>query len=380
MPYLPLESEPLFVPGRLCLFGEHSDWASEHGLHEGACLVIGTDQGLSAVARPAQDFVVNSLVPDRLGRPSGRRREMRCAWDARTLLEAARDRDEFFRYCAGVACEVRNTYGVGGLELRIRAMDLPLRKGVSSSAAVCILVAQAFDRVYRLGLSRRQMMELAYRGERCTGSQCGRMDQACVYGKTPVMLHFRHADELHVEPMDTRGELFLFFVDLAGEKDTVRILHDLQAAYRASRNLQRALGEENLRLVARAREALRLGQAETLGALMTEAQALFDAHVAPHSPEQLASPRLHAVLDCPALREHVLGGKGVGSQGDGTAQFVARSEADRQAAIEALLTRFPDMRAFPLTIVPQSAAAPERPIHALPHPPSLWTPRRLSQR
>ena len=33
----------------------------------------------------------------------------------------------------------------GGLDLRITSMDLPLRKGVSSSAAVCILVAKAFD-------------------------------------------------------------------------------------------------------------------------------------------------------------------------------------------------------------------------------------------
>ena len=33
----------LSVPGRLCLFGEHSDWAAEYGIHKGFCLVIGTD-------------------------------------------------------------------------------------------------------------------------------------------------------------------------------------------------------------------------------------------------------------------------------------------------------------------------------------------------
>ena len=42
----------LFVGGRLCLFGEHSDWAAEYGRHKGYCLVIGTDQGLTAVAQP----------------------------------------------------------------------------------------------------------------------------------------------------------------------------------------------------------------------------------------------------------------------------------------------------------------------------------------
>lgn len=50
----------LFVPGRLCLFGEHSDWAGalrarRPGLAPGRCLVAGTDQGLRAVAERAAD-------------------------------------------------------------------------------------------------------------------------------------------------------------------------------------------------------------------------------------------------------------------------------------------------------------------------------------
>lgn len=34
------------------------------------------------------------------------------------------------------------------------------------------------------------------------------------------------------------------------------------------------------------------------------------------------------------MKPHIWGGKGVGSQGDGTAQFIARSEADQQTIIE----------------------------------------------
>jgi UTP-glucose-1-phosphate uridylyltransferase len=40
------------------------------------------------------------------------------------------------------------------------------------------------------------------------------------------------------------------------------------------------------------------------------------------------------VLGLAALRPHIWGGKGVGSQGDGTAQLLARSATDQQAAIE----------------------------------------------
>ena len=346
------ESIELFVPGRLCLFGEHSDWASQYGRHPGHCVVIGTDQGLSAVACPSEQFVVETPLPDALGRPSGRTRQMSCAWKAETLLDAATDEQEFFRYCAGVAHEMSSRPGVtGAIDLRITSMDLPLRKGVSSSAAVCILIAKAFDAVYELGLFPHELMEIAYLGERLTGSQCGRMDQACIYGKTPVLLTFQKSVDVRVEPVFPGREIPMFFVDLAGKKDTVKILADLQGHYLQDRNIQRGLGPHNERIVRGAYRALGDGDAEWLGRLMIEAQDNFDRLVAPGSPEELASPLLHQLLAWPDLRPHIHGGKGVGSQGDGTAQFVARSDEHRDEAIRKISAAFEQMRCFPLTVL-----------------------------
>ena len=343
----------LFVPGRLCLFGEHADWAAEFGLHTGFCLVIGTDQGLAATAAPSDAFAVETQLPDDHGRPTGRSRRMDCPWQPQMLLDAARDRDEFFRYCAGVAHEIaRNPSVTGGIDLRITKMDLPLRKGVSSSAAVCILVAKAFDAVYGLGLFPHELMEVAYRGERLTGSQCGRMDQACIYGKTPVLLTFQKSDDIRVEPLFPHETIYMLIVDLAGKKNTRRILADLHDAYLKDGGLQRALGDENERIVRQAYQALTAGDAAQLGRLMTEAQGTFDELVAPHSREELASPKLHEVLAEEAIAGCVYGGKGVGSQGDGTAQLVARSQADRDAAMKAIVERHPEMECFPLTISP----------------------------
>ncbi|MCD6364549.1 MAG: GHMP kinase [Planctomycetes bacterium] len=348
-----LERVELFVPGRLCLFGEHSDWAAEFGLHKGFCLVIGTDQGLWAQARAGETFLVETQLPDEFGRATGRTRQMSCPWDTQTLLAAAKDQAEFFRYCAGVAYEMSRRSGVtGGIDLRITDMDLPLRKGVSSSAAVCILMAKAFDAAYKLGLFPHELMEIAYRGERLTGSQCGRMDQACIYGKTPVLLTCQKSADIRVEPLFPSGRIHMFFVDLAGEKDTVKILADLRDAYLKSPDLQKALGAENERIVRQAYRALSSGDAEELGRLMSEAQAIFDELVAPHSPEQLASVKLHKVLAHEGISEHLYGGKGVGSQGDGTAQLVARSAADCDEAMSKIQAAYPHMRCFPLTIGP----------------------------
>ena len=57
---------------------------------------------------------------------------------------------------------------------------------------------------------------------------------------------------------------------------------------------------------------------------MIEAQRVFDELVAPACPSELMSPGLHEILANRTARCLTWGGKGVGSQGDGTAQFICR--------------------------------------------------------
>jgi galactokinase len=195
-------------------------------------------------------------------------------------------------------------------------------------------------------------MELAYAGERRTGSECGRMDQVCAFGRRVTALHF-DADRLEVEPLEIGAALHLLIVDLRRGKDTRRILADLNACFpdapgSLAAGVRDALGPANARLVGQAREALEAGDPPALGALMLEAQALFDAQVAPASPAELAAPRLHAVLAHPALRELACGAKGVGSQGDGCAQIVTRGPEQR-TRLAAVLERDLDVRCWPLT-------------------------------
>src|SRR5690606_4860381 len=51
------------------------------------------------------------------------------------------------------------------------------------------------------------------------------------------------------------------------------------------------------------------------------------------------------------LKPHIYGGKGVGSQGDGSAQFIARSAADQKAVME-ILERDLGLSALELTLEP----------------------------
>ena len=55
-------------------------------------------------------------------------------------------------------------YSVRGLVVENYRTDLPIRKGLSSSAAACVLTARAFNRLYDLKLTVQDEMECAYLG------------------------------------------------------------------------------------------------------------------------------------------------------------------------------------------------------------------------
>ncbi len=342
----------LFVPGRVCLFGEHSDWAGGHrrtnsAIVPGLVIISGTNQGMYARCRKHPgELVVRSTLTD------GTVTET-----FRVPMELARLQQEaaaggFFSYAAGVAAYMLDFFGVDGLEIDNYKTTLPVKKGLSSSAAFCVLVARAFNQAYQLGLTTRAEIEAAYQGEIATPSRCGRMDQGCAYGQIPVMMAF-DGDRIQVTPLRPGGDFYLLVADLCGKKDTVRILSDLNAAFPFAKSardkeVHQCLGSENRRILERARCAVEAGDAAGLGALMTEAQAVFDQHLMPVC-EELRSPRLHNVLADPQVARWVYGGKGVGSQGDGCVQFICQSVASR-GELAAYLERQYGMPCFELDV------------------------------
>ncbi len=343
----------IFVPGRICLFGEHSDWAGGYrrinaDIEKGYTLLTGTNQGIYAEVEPHPTaLVLSSTTPD-----GERHGPYEIPMEPKALLEEAQ-RGGFWSYIAGVAYQILTHYHVRGLVIDNYKTDLPVKKGLSSSAAICVLAARAFNRVYDLKMTVRGEMELAYQGEITTPSRCGRMDQGCAFGNRPILMTY-DGDHLDVTELQVPSDMYFVIVDLRAQKDTMEILARLNRSYpfadnEVERGVQELLGPINKRVVHQAIEALQAGDAQRLGALMGEAQAFFDRYAAPACPEELTAPVLHRVLNYEPLKPHIWGGKGVGSQGDGTAQFIARSQADQQAVIE-IIERDLEMPCLTLTL------------------------------
>ncbi|HVP21308.1 MAG TPA: sugar phosphate nucleotidyltransferase [Anaerolineaceae bacterium] len=327
----------LFVPGRICLLGEHSDWAGGYrrinaDIEKGYAIICGTNQGIYARVDPHPNaLVLSAITPDdyKIG-------PYEIPMESQALLHEAQN-GGFWSYVAGVAYQVLINYHVRGLVIDNYRTDLPIKKGLSSSAAISVLAARAFNRVYDLKLTVRGEMELAYQGEITTPSRCGRMDQGCAFGNRPVLMTF-DGDRVETRELNVRKEMYFVIVDLSSKKDTMEILNRLNRSFpfaenELEQNVQNLLGPINKKNIERAIAALENSDSEALGKLMVEAQNDFDRFATPACPEELTAPVLHRVLTYQKLVPHIWGGKGVGSQGDGTGQFITRSAEDQEAVV-----------------------------------------------
>jgi UTP-glucose-1-phosphate uridylyltransferase/mevalonate kinase len=345
----------LFVPGRLCLFGEHSDWAGLHriinaGIVPGAAIVTGIEQGIYAEAEEHEHFVIRNEAAELAG--------MWVNFDCpmqNKELRAVAESDSYFSYASGVASYIKDHYSVEGVRITIKKMTLPMKKGLSSSAAICVLVARAFNRLYSLNLNTRGEMDIAFKGEQRTRSRCGRLDQACAYGTVPVCMCF-DGDDINVERLSVKGNFHWVFADLNAQKNTIKILGDLNKCYPFAetdkeKNVHAALGELNQKIIKRAVESLKNGETEKIGELMTEAQNLFDSMVAPACPSELTAPILHSFLSDEKIKSLTYGGKGVGSQGDGAIQFLAKDPSSQEELYKYLEGR--GLSPYKLTITPR---------------------------
>ena len=91
-------------------------------------------------------------------------------------------KSDFFEYVVASAKVMLQRYSVGGARIICEKMTLPIKKGLASSAAICLAVIRLYNYLYNLDISIEEEMVLAYLAEKSIGSNCGKMDHICAYG------------------------------------------------------------------------------------------------------------------------------------------------------------------------------------------------------
>lgn len=430
------------MPGRLCILGEHSDWAAEYrdrnsslplghtlvcatneglyarvhsidkpntvrfyshaheittdsdenntpGVLERVCLGITPPNPISSIAASIAEDVAVALSHEQSGAncPSARSVEMPMRKDV--LLELAKS-GGFYSYIAGTVLVILESeafinrfpefdvnsggnQNINGILIDNYSTTLPMQKGLSSSAAVCVMVATAFNKFYQLSWNTADLMEVAYKGEMMTPSRCGRMDQCVVMGPNAMALMTFDSQRCSLKTLHCGCAFYFVVVNLNAFKDTVVILRELNDCFPLAQNDTQALMHRYIDEIAsiadKVEDVVARGDVNSLAELMRTAQHSFDRCAMPNCPSQLTSPVLHSLMNDPVLRgaqndsdiQSILGKykvkpplalavKGIGSQGDGSAQILCSSLEGQQAVLEYFRHRYNHMEAFPLTI------------------------------
>ena len=342
-----MKAKKIFVPGRLCLFGEHSDWASEYieknsNVKDGHTIVACLEIGIYAnIEKNSNEFVLKE-----------KDKELRIKLDVNEIKKEI-EKNPYYAFVLTTLMHMIVNYEVDGAYIEINKNTLPQKKGFSSSASISVLVCRTFNILYNLGLSHDDEMNIAYLCERYANSKCGKMDQIVALNEGAYYMNF-HNGIVNYKNIEISENIYMVYADLNSNRNTKKILSDLHEAYPFPKNkkeeyLIKYLGEYNEKIVNEAITLFKKGDAKSLGKLMSKAQRLFDKYAMPLSLEELKAPKLHSILNDEGVKKLSLGGKGVGAQGDGSIQFIVEDSSKQKELIK-YLTKKLSINAYSLVI------------------------------
>lgn len=324
-----MEKLDLFVPGRLSLLGGLSDLASPYlsinkELKHGMAIACGINKGIYATVSKSE--FLEFKMEDK---------EIKHLMNEEDLLKEAQS-GSFYSYIAGTVLYVMQKCNVKGLKINVNKMDLPIKKGLSSSAAICVLIVKAFNELYNLSLTIDEIREFAYEGEHLALSKCGRLDQVCALGESLVKIDF-YENYATTEEIKVKEELNMVVADLKAQKDTRKIMNDLNNCFPFVKNenqkaVHEMMGIKNQKLVKEAQICIENGNKERLGKILQEAQLLIDNMKVVCS--EFNAPILHKTLSDQYIKSLSYGGKGIGSGGDGSIQILAKDKQSQQLLID----------------------------------------------
>ena len=319
-----MEEIELFVPGRVGVIGEISDLVSPY-LSMNKKLIPG-----HAIAFPIDKGIYSKVKKSNKFKYKNKDKYFECEITEERLTEEI-ENNSFYSYMCGTILYMIRKYKVSGIELEIKKNDLPIKKGLSSSAAICITVAKAYNELYNLNLNKEDIKEIAYEGEHLAKSNCGYLDQESIMNDG--ISHIIFEKKAKSERITVKENVYILIVDLNKGKNTKEILKTFNDALPEAKNdndkiIHDVIGEKNKKLVYEAIKNLETGNIKKLGENLNEAQALMDK--VGKICEELKAPTYHKLIEDNEVKKMVYGGKSCGSGGDGTVLLICKDKKSQE--------------------------------------------------
>lgn len=324
-PLLFEDMEPIIsvrYPGRLCILGEHCDWAG------GASLAVPLAEGITVSTQAGTPGSGVGLSTTLEGE----------AMQARWPTAGGVDPDGGPLRFVPAALHTLTARGIEVPDVRLDVRsDLPAGRGFSSSAAFTLAVVDALARAAGHSFAADELALMAYHVERTLlGVECGLLDQLACASRHPVLIRWgeRADPTFDLKPLSLGADLHLFVGAFRTPRDTRGILAALNRDHRGGGAATRRAFSVFAQGALDASEAMATGDLERLGAVMNEAQTAYERWLEGELPE-LAAPGLRSA--CTALRRRgALGAKFSGAGGDGSVVALFRRADDVAEATAAL--------------------------------------------
>lgn len=204
---------------RACSAPGRADFLNTHQDYKGLPVVpAALNLRTRCWGEPSREFRIHSLNLEEMGEESV---------DCFEVRENPMEPGWFGNYFRGVVnVLLRKGYRFGGIQVTVKS-EVPVGSGLSSSAALEVSFLKLLDCTYGLGLSKREIAELAFEAEtREVGVPCGRLDQyGCSFGGI-IKLECR--PPFRVEELGRRDLVFAI-VD-SGIRHSTAEIHPLRQA------------------------------------------------------------------------------------------------------------------------------------------------------
>lgn len=310
----------LFVPGRICLFGEHSD----HMVNNGEAITYTLNLGIYSNFKKSKKIIIKN--------------NNRIVFNHDCSLIDITKYDSHLQYILSAINEMISKYNVKGINLNIVKSTLPSKKSLSSSSAIILTIIKAFNILYNLNLTLKEEEELGVISERNIGSNCGLMDFISINEKGLVKLKFDYNNNVK-EKINLKKQFNFLLVELPDEKNTKNILNLLHEN-KFNKNILNYYENEKNEIIQKAVDYLEKGLPENLGMLMNQVQNFYYENIYPLNDKEFNSSYIKNILEDSFIKNKIFGGKNTGSHGMGSLILLLKNSSDYTELINYITIKF----------------------------------------